>query len=429
MNIPKIQAANTSGNKPVGTRTFLRALAQAPILESLHYRDFRWMWLGIFASFMGFNMLMITRGWLVLRLADDSPLALALVIMSFAAPMAVVSLVGGALADRIPRKRLVLLSEGGNAVLAVLLATLDFAGLVEFWHLLPIGLASGSMMAINMPGRQAMISEIVPEGKLMNAIALNSSSMNLTRIVGPAVAGVLILFMDTAGVFFLIAGIHAFSLLSMVMVSAGGTAIATSQKGLTDDIRAGFTYTAQNPTLLSLIILLFIPGLFGYSYMVLLPAWGREALDVESDGLGVLVMMMGVGALVGTLMLASMGRIRRRGALLIVFCLAWGVSLAVFSQMESYASAIPILVIIGLVSSIFMSLSMTMMQLYSVPEMRGRIMSIAMTTFGIMPLSAVPFGALAEKVGTPDALMYSGIILTALTLVFALASPGLRKLT
>lgn len=387
------------------------------------------MWLGIFASFMGFNMLMITRGWLVLRLADDSPLALALVIMSFAAPMAVVSLVGGALADRIPRKRLVLLSEGGNAVLAVLLATLDFAGLVEFWHLLPIGLASGSMMAINMPGRQAMISEIVPEGKLMNAIALNSSSMNLTRIVGPAVAGVLILFMDTAGVFFLIAGIHAFSLLSMVMVSAGGTAIATSQKGLTDDIRAGFTYTAQNPTLLSLIILLFIPGLFGYSYMVLLPAWGREALDVESDGLGVLVMMMGVGALVGTLMLASMGRIRRRGALLIVFCLAWGVSLAVFSQMESYASAIPILVIIGLVSSIFMSLSMTMMQLYSVPEMRGRIMSIAMTTFGIMPLSAVPFGALAEKVGTPDALMYSGIILTALTLVFALASPGLRKLT
>ena len=413
----------------MGTRTFLRALAQAPILESLHYRDFRWMWLGIFASFMGFNMLMITRGWLVLRLADDSPLALALVIMSFAAPMAVVSLVGGALADRIPRKRLVLLSEGGNAVLAVLLATLDFAGLVEFWHLLPIGLASGSMMAINMPGRQAMISEIVPEGKLMNAIALNSSSMNLTRIVGPAVAGVLILFMDTAGVFFLIAGIHAFSLLSMVMVSAGGTAIATSQKGLTDDIRAGFTYTAQNPTLLSLIILLFIPGLFGYSYMVLLPAWGREALDVESDGLGVLVMMMGVGALVGTLMLASMGRIRRRGALLIVFCLAWGVSLAVFSQMESYASAIPILVIIGLVSSIFMSLSMTMMQLYSVPEMRGRIMSIAMTTFGIMPLSAVPFGALAEKVGTPDALMYSGIILTALTLVFALASPGLRKLT
>jgi len=386
------------------------------------------MWLGMFASFMGFNMMMITRGWLVLRLADDSPLALALVMMSFAAPMAVVSLVGGALADRVPRRKLVLLSECGNALLAVLLASLDVTGLVEFWHLLVLGFASGSMMATNMPGRQAMISEIVPEGKLMNAIALNSSSMNLTRIAGPAVAGVLILFMDTSGVFYLITGIHAFALVSMAMVRAGGKAMASSQRGLTDDIRAGFSYTANNPTLRDLIILMFIPGLFGYSYFVLMPAWGKEALNVESDGLGFLVMMMGVGALVGTLLLASVGRIPRRGLFLIFTCLTWGVSLAIFSQMESFATVIPVLVLTGLVSSINMSLTMTMMQLHSVPEMRGRIMSIAMTTFGIMPLSAVPFGALAEKVGTPDALMYSGVILTALTLVFALASPSLRKL-
>jgi MFS family permease len=428
MSLQTAPPVETGGKKRTAKRTTLESLSQASIFESFYFRDFRWVWLGMFGSFMGFNMLMITRGWLVLRLADDSPLALALVIMSFAAPMTVVSLIGGALADRISRKRMVLLSEGGNALMALLLATLDLTNVVDFWHVLVIGLVSGSMMASNMPSRQAMISEIVPEGKLMNAIALNSSSMNLTRIAGPALAGMLIVFMDTAGVFFLISGIYCVSMLSMTMVGAGSKPVAKSGKGITGDIREGFAYAGKNSALLSLIIMLFIPGLFGYSYFVLLPAWGREALDVDSDGLGFLVMMMGVGALVGTLSLAALGRLRHKGLFLLVSALAWGVALSIFSQTTSYAAAIPILMLMGLVSSIFMSLTMTLMQLHSAPEMRGRIMSIGMTTFGVMPLSAVPLGAVAEGIGTPDALLISGVLLVAFTLVFAAASPSMRKL-
>ena len=386
------------------------------------------MWLGSLASFTALNMQMITRGWLVLRLADDSPFSLSLVMVSFAAPMTFVSLIGGALADRVPRKRMVILSQSGNAVLALLVATLDFTDVVQFWHLLVLGVVNGSLMAFNMPSRQAIISDTVPEDKLMNAISLNNSAMNLTRIIGPAVAGVLIVYIDTAGVFFLIAGIYVFATLSIVTISAGTKPASRSRKGMTEDIREGLAYVVGDPTLKGLILVGFIASLFGFSYFALLPAWGREALDVGSKDLGILMMLMGIGALVGTLVLASMSNFRRRGALLLVSGVIWGVGLALFSQSTSFAFAVPFLLVVGLVSALFMSLNMTLIQVYAAPEMRGRVMSIMMMTFGLMPLSVLPFGALAESIGTPDALMVSGILLTVLMLIFVFAYPSFRRI-
>ena len=412
----------------VARPTRLGFLTSSPIFESLQIRDFRWMWLGSLGSFLAMNMLMITQAWLVLRLADDSPLALSIVIISMAAPMTFVSAIGGALADRVPKKRMVILSQGGSVGVVLLLATLDLKGLVDFWHVVVLGVASGSAMAFNMPSRQAMISEMVPESKLMNAISLSNSGMNLTRVVGPAVAGVLIKYIGTAGVFYLIAGMYMFSALSMAMVRAGGTAVSRSRKGMTGDIREGFAHAAGDRTLRGLIIMALIPVLFGFSYHALMPAWGREALDVQSEDLGVLMMVMGIGALIGTLILGSIRNLKRRGAFLLASCVVWGVSLAVFSQMTSYAAAVPFLLFIGLVSSVFMSLNMTLMQLHAAPEMRGRIMSISMMTWGAMPLSAVPFGALAERIGTPDALSLSGVLLAAFTLVFAVVYPSFRKI-
>ncbi len=377
---------------------------------------------------MGMNMQMITRGWLVLRLADDSPLALAVVMMSFAAPMTFMSLIGGALADRIPRKRLLMLSQGGNAVLTILLATLDVTGVVAFWHVIVIGVANGSMMAFNMPSRTAIISDIVPEHRLMNAISLNNSGMNLTRIVGPAAAGVLIVFIGTAGVFYLVGAIYILAFLLVAGMRAGSTVSARARKGIFEDIREGVGYAARDQTLRGLIIMTFIPVLFGFSYFALLPAWAREALDVGSEDLGILMMLMGVGALIGSLVLASMTNFKKRGLFLLAASLGWGVSLAVFSQATSYALAVPLLMFMGLVSSLYMSLSMTLTQLHTSPEMRGRIMSINMMTFGLMPLSALPFGALAERIGTPDALGLSGLLLAVLTVLFGLAYPSFRRI-
>ena len=404
------------------------AMLRLPMLDSFYIRDYRWMWISTFVSMMAMSMQMLTRVWLVLILMKDSPLAVVYVMMTFALPVMFVSLIGGALADRLPKRSMMIYAQAGNAVLTLIVATLDFSGLIAFWHLMVIGLFNGSLMAINMPSRQAILSEILPEEKLMNGIAMQTAAMNVTRIAGPALAGVLIIFLDTSGVFFLVVGLYALSVVVLAPVASGRVPKARSGKGVTGDIGEGLAYAAGNPILLALIIMAFVPVMFGMSYHMLLGPWAREALDAGSEGFGWLMMVMGVGALLGSLALASMRKLKRRGAFMLACCLAWGVALAWFSQVTSYAAAVPLLLFIGLTSGIYMALNMTMLQLYASPEMRGRIMSIAMMTFGLMPLSAVPFAIIAERAGTPDALLLSGLLLAAFTLLFAFSYPRFRRI-
>ena len=409
-------------------------------MDSLRYRDFRWMLIGSFVSFLAMNMQMMTRGWLILRLTNDSPTALTWVMVSFALPMATVSPLVGALADRMPRKYLIIVSQTGNILLTAIIGLLDFTGVVQFWHLMVIGFINGSLMAFNMPSRQAILSEIVPEDKLMNAISLNNSGMNLTRIIGPAVAGFLILFIDTAGVFFVVSATYVFSVVSAMMIDAGKTPATTSRKNLLGDMVDGMKYARADTGRFGLMILLLITSLFGFSYFPLMPAWAREALNVQSDGLGILMTIMGVGALVGTLGLASMRNVPRKGLILIASSALWGIALAGFSQVggfeivvgtwqvSNYLIAIPFLIALGVISAISMSMSMTMMQTLAEPHMRGRMMSIGMMTFGIMPLTALPFGYLAEWRGsTPDALLISGVILAIVSLAFGALNSGFRR--
>ena len=273
-----------------------------------------------------------------------------------------------------------------------------------------------------------IISDIVPDDKLMNAISLNNSSMNLTRVAGPALAGFLILLVDTAGVFFMVSAIYVFSAISIAMVNYSPARNDDAKKSVTADIRDGLTYAFSEPTLRALFIMTFIPVLFGFSYYALIPAWAREALNIQSDGLGILLMIMGVGATVGTIGLAALGNLRRRGIVMLSTSAAWGIALAIFSQMSSFPLAVPFLLFIGLTSSVYMSMNMTMIQLNSDQKMRGRVMSISMMTFGMMPLSAVPFGTIAQKIGTPDALMISGILLASFTVLFAMFNRTFREI-
>ena len=377
---------------------------------------------------MAMNMQMITRGWLVLRLENDSPLALVLVMVSFAAPMTVVSLVGGALADRFPKKNLIILSQSGNAVMTFGLAMLDASGEIWFGAVLIIGVINGSMMAINMPSRQAIISDIVPESKLMNAVALNNSAMNLTRIIGPAIAGFLIVFIDTSGVFYLISAIYVLSALSLLMVKTNSVQTNGVRKSVGKDIFEGLRYVWSDVHLRGLILMAFLPSLFGFTLFALLPVWAREALNVNSSDLGILMTMMGVGALIGTLGLAAVRKFDRRGILLLGLGVFWGIALVGLANSMIFPVAVPFLIIIGLVSSIYMSLNMTLTQLSATPEMRGRVMSIMMMTFGLMPIGALPFGTIAEYIGTANSLTISGILLSVLTLAFAFAYPAFKRI-
>jgi MFS family permease len=349
-------------------------------------------------------------------------------MMAFALPMMIMSPLGGSFSDRFPRKYIVIFSQVGNGLMTLVLATLDLTGLVRFWHLMAIGVVNGSLFAFNMPSRQSLISDLVPPKMLMNAISLNNSAMNLSRVVGPAVAGFLIIYLDTAGVFYLIAFFYMGSALSTIFVRNKGEDVDRARSTMFEEIREGFSYAAGDRTLSGLIVMLFVPALFGFPCIALLPAWAKEALHVQSDGLGLLVMVFGIGALTGSLMLASMSNMTKRGRYLLVLGLGWGLGIGLMAMPVTYATAVPILLVVGLANAQFMSLNMTLIQTYVASEMRGRVMSISMMTFGAMPLGVIPFGALAEKIGTPAALGLSGAMLIAFTLIFAWINPHFRKI-
>jgi MFS family permease len=406
----------------MGERKFISTL------ESLHLSDFRWLWVGALSSFMAMNMQMIARGWLILRLSHDSPLALSLVMMAFALPMTIMSPIGGSLADRFSRKHIVIFSQVGNGLMTLALATLDLTGLVRFWHLMAIGVVNGSLFAFNMPSRQSLISDLVPPEMLMNAISLNSSAMNLSRVVGPAVAGFLIIYLDTAGVFYLIAFFYMCSALSTVLVRTKSENVRKVRTTMFKEIRDGFVYAARDKPLSGLIVMLFVPALFGFPCIALLPVWAREALQVQPDGLGLLVTVFGVGALAGSLVLASIRNMTKRGRFLLVLSLAWGLGMGLMAVPVGYATAVPILLAVGLANAQFMSMNMTLIQTYVASEMRGRVMSISMMTFGAMPLGVIPIAALAEKIGTPAAIGLSGGMLIAFTIIFAWIRPDFREI-
>ena len=415
-------------NPPAAAAAAVGWARRLALLESFAFRDFRWMWVGAFASFMAMMMQMTARAWLVLEITDDSPLALTWTMVSFAAPLTLVSLIAGALADRIPRRRMVILSQAGNMMLTLLMGTLVLIGVIELWHLIIVGLFSGSLMALNMPSRQAMISEVVPDGKLMNAISLSTAAMNVTGMLGPAAAGFIIKYFDTHAAFFVISGVYGFAAASVAMVNAGRTAMSNSGKSMIGDIRAGLSYVVSDRVLRGLIMVVFLAVIFGSAYWPLLAAWGREVLDVGADGLGILNSAMGMGAIAGSLIVASLSGFNKQRTLLLLVCVGWGVTLAVFARTNSYAQALPLLVMVGLLSAIFMSLRMTLLQVHSTPEMRGRVVSIGMMFWGLMPLGALPFGFIADAVDTAFALMLSGILLAVGTVVFWFFYPSFRRM-
>ncbi|MEE2885416.1 MAG: MFS transporter [Chloroflexota bacterium] len=404
------------------------------VLDSFSTPGFRWMWLGSFTSYLSMSMQMTTRAWLVMQITTDSPMALAWTMVSFAFPLTFVSLIAGALADRMPRRTIVIVTQTGNMSLAILLGVLDMIGIVSFWHLILIGLASGSLMALNMPSRQAMISELVPENKLMNAISLNNAAMNITGMIGPAVAGFLIVFFGkfyesgTYGVFFVIGATYAFSAVSVAMVNVGRRPSVNSGNSVLTDISAGLVYAKEHLVLRKVVILVFMTVITGTAYWPLMPAWAREVLDVGADGLGILNSATGLGSLVGSLALASVLGAKNRGFLLQVTCVCWGVVIAIFAQTTAFGQAMPLLVLMGIFSAMFMSLNMTLLQTYSDPEMRGRVVGLGMMSWGLMPLGAIPFAWIASMFDTSVALTFSGVLLAISAIVFWVIYPDFRKI-
>lgn len=402
-------------------------MASRDIYSTLSVRNFRWLWIGSLSSSFAMNMQIIARGWLVYALTSSAT-DLAWVTLSFMLPSVVFSLYGGVLADRLPKRGVIIIAQSMNCVATLLMALIIFRGEVSFWDFIWFGFFNGSVLALSMPARQAFVPELIPEKLIFTAMALNTTGWNLSRIIGPALAGLLIAFLadgdktSTYGVgivYLVIAFLYFLSAVVTLAIDAQGNPQRTDNSDPISDIREGLLYVLERPNVFALIVLSIIPFLFGMPLNTFLPAFNEDILGGHADDLGYLISAMGMGAILGSLLMAVMGDLRNKGLWLILSCCTWAVLTSLFGVMEKQGNALIVIAMIGLISSWNMSLNRGMLQMEVDGYMRGRIMSIDMMTHGLMPLGVFPIAWIAEKEGAGIALVASGIAFLLL-IAFAL---------
>jgi MFS family permease len=410
-------------------------LASKDIRYVLKERNFVWLWVGSLGSSFAMNMQIIARGWLVYTLTS-SAIDLAWVTMSFMVPTVLFSLYGGVLADRLPKRKVIVWAQGLNCLATAIMAVIIFGESVTFWDFIWFGFFNGTVLALSMPARQAFVPELIPEKLVFAAMGLNTAGWNLARIIGPAFAGLLIALIaggdktshfGVGVVYIVIAVLYFVSAATMLLIDRIGRVKRENRGSTLDDMREGVQYVLARPPVFGLIILSIIPFLFGMPLTTLLPAFNEEILGGHVDDLGFLVSAMGAGAIIGSFLMAGMGNLRRKAMWLILTCFAWGTMTSAFGITTTQLAATLLIAVVGFLSSWNMSMNRGMLQMQVDDAMRGRIMSIDMMTHGLMPLGVFPISWIAENYDVGTALVVSGGAFLVLTLLAVLLVPAVRK--
>jgi MFS family permease len=405
------------------------------IYQALEVADFRWLWIGSLASSFAMNMQIIARGWLVYTLTS-SAMDLAWVTLSFMLPTVAFSLWGGVVADRMPKRRIIALAQTLNCIATIIFGYIIFSDRVEFWDFIWFGFFNGTILALSMPARQAFAPELIPHRLMFTAMALNTTSWNLSRILGPALAGFLIAWVaagDTAStygvgiVYFVIAALYFISIITILMVRKPGLVKQVAeQKSPLTDMADAFRYVWDNPPIFGLILLSIVPFLFGMPINTLLPAFNEDILSGGAENLGLLMSAMGLGAIVGSLLLASVNDFKNRAAWLIATCIGWGVFTSAFGFSQTMVLSASMLAVIGFLSSWNMSLNRGLLQLQVDDHMRGRIMSVDMMSHGLMPIGVIPISIIAEQYDVATAIVISGFAFVTLIVLLAFVAQSVR---
>lgn len=406
------------------------------MFESLKIRDYRFLWVSNLAASFAMQMQMVARGWLIYDMTN-SPLALTWVMLSFMLPSFVFSLAGGLIADRLHKKPVMIISQILNTLATLGLATIIYSGDITFWHFIYFGLFNGTVLSFSMPARSAIIPEVVGKDALVNAMALQSATFNLSRILGPALAGGLIAMLaagDTAStrgvgiVFFVIAGLYTLSVSSTSLIHYVGAPHERESQSMLADVIEGFRYMRDEKLILGLLIMGFVPMTFGWSASFLLPAFNKDVIGGGPEDLGLIMTGMGAGALCGSLLLARLGDVGNKGKILFVTSYCWAVSLAVFAFSGNLWMAMTVGAVSGFFSSIFGAMNFSIVQMAIRPEIRGRVMAIMMMSHGLMPLGIIPISAIAEFIGIDMALLFAACMLALSMYLLGAWIPDLRRI-
>jgi MFS family permease len=380
---------------------------------ALRHRNYRYFWFGQIVSLVGTWMQSVSQPWLVLLLGG-SPLQLGTVLALQFAPAMVLAPLGGVLADRVDKRKVLMVAQVGAMAQAIILFGLTVTGVVEIWHVMVLATVLGFVSAVEMPVRQSFAAELVPRRDLMNAIALNSASFNLARVVGPAVAGLALALFGPAFNF----GVNAVSYLAVLLGLWRMDPDKLHRADRPDhfesvrrSLAAGFRYALRTPNVLWPLVLLGGMATFAMNFQTLLPLFARNTLGLGAEGYGALFATMGAGSLIGSMGLAFAGSRRPMLGLMLGGGVLFVILELILGLTRTPLGAYPLILLIGLSSMVMVNTINVTIQ-HSVPnELRGRVMSLYVTVFaGSAPFGGFFAGAVAEIWGAPAAFLLGGAL-------------------
>lgn len=377
----------------------------------------------MFISLIGSWTQTVAQSWLVFQLTNSAFL-LGVVGFLSSIPIFLLSLFGGVIADRINKRSILIFTQNAFMLLAFALAILIQTNLIQTWQIMLIALLNGVIMAFDAPSRQALVVELVGKKYLMNAIALNSLAFNSSRIIGPALAAILVASIGMSGCFYLNGVSFIAAIFVLYLIRKSVFSVKKPEGTFLKDMLEGLRFIKDNRLILILVSMVGVLSLFGISYVITMPVFAKDVLNLDIKGFGFLMSATGIGAVAAALILAGLGDFKYKGRLLFVSLMVFSLALTLLSFSRNSIAAIIILVFLGWGSVSATALINTILQ-HLVPDaVRGRVMSVFMFTFaGVMPFGNLIAGALSQAWGVSLAMMSGGLICAVFSIVISLLFP------
>ncbi|MDQ6602907.1 MAG: MFS transporter [Chloroflexota bacterium] len=406
-----------------------RAASGASAFGALQSRAFALFWPAISIALTGTWMRALVQGYFVYDRTRD-PFQTALVQFFQGLPVLVLSPLAGVAADRFDRRKLLAIIQVANAVPAFGIAALSALGRLEVWHVYVMATCIGAASAFDWPARLSLVPNLVPREQLQSAVALNSASFNFSRIIGPAIGGLLIGPLGVTGCFFIAALCYIpfiLTLLTVLLRVDLGQPTGQDHHPFTT-LREGYAYIWSHKTLRALLSIDLIPVMLGMTYFGLLPALARDVLHRGSGGLGVLQASAGLGALIGVLIVALLTGVRGRGKIVLGGMTGFGLALLCFGLSHNFYLSCGILLTQGILADLYGSMNDTLVQTVTEDAYRGRVMAVYSMIWGLTPIGSLEGGTLAHFFGVRAALATNGFLVICFGLLLWRLLGHIRRL-
>jgi MFS family permease len=367
------------------------------------------------------------QGFLIFELTHSATY-LGLVGFASGVPSWLLTLYGGVVADRVSRRALMVITQSAMMVFAFILAALTFLNIVQPWHVIALSALLGVANSFDAPARQALVGELVDREDLTNAIALNATMFHTATAIGPAVAGAVYALFGPAWCFTVNGVSFIAVIVALQMMKLKPVARLADRRSMMSEFKEGILYVIRHDVVRVLIFIVAVNSMFTLALNTLVPAWSVTILGGDAATNGFLYSARGLGSLIGALVIATLGRIAYRGKLLMVGLFVTPVLMIVFALLHWLPASLAILVGVGLGTILVMNLANAMVQTMTPEQFRGRVMgAYTWIFFGFMPLGALWTGAVADRVGLPEAVVINGLVVLAIAVILWFFFPKLRQ--